>query len=89
SYGGARQNATALNQQSGTITIYNAGAGMAAYGTDNTVVNQGTINLEKNENFDGSLGANKLVGMAVYSGGTAGNDQTGIININAEKGQAF
>ena len=89
SYGGARQNATALNQQSGTITIYNAGAGMAAYGTDNTVVNQGTINLEKNENFDGSLGANKLVGMAVYSGGTAVNDQTGIININAENGQAF
>ncbi|HBH8001828.1 TPA: autotransporter domain-containing protein, partial [Escherichia coli] len=89
SYDGARKNATAFNQQPGTITIYNAGAGMAAYGTDNTVVNQGTINLEKNENFDDSLGANKLVGMAVYNGGTAVNDQTGIININAENGQAF
>ncbi|HAP3739222.1 TPA: autotransporter domain-containing protein [Escherichia coli] len=89
SYDGARKNATAFNQQPGTITIYNAGAGMAAYGTGNTVVNQGTINLEKNENYDDSLGANKLVGMAVYNGGSAVNDQTGIININAENGQAF
>ena len=32
---------------------------------------------------------NKLVGMAVYHEGTAINDQTGVININAENGQAF
>lgn len=89
SYDGAKTNATAINKESGVITLYNAGAGMAAYGSSNTVINQGTINLEKNENYDDSLGANKLVGMAVYNGGTAINDQTGVININAEIGQAF
>ena len=89
SYSGTRINATAINKESGVITLYNAGAGMAAYGSSNTVINQGTINLEKNENYDDSLGANKLVGMAVYNGGTAINDQTGVININAEIGQAF
>ncbi|EPB4148430.1 beta strand repeat-containing protein, partial [Escherichia coli] len=45
---GPRKNATAVNQQSGVITVYNAGIGMAAYGAGNTVINQGTINLEKN-----------------------------------------
>lgn len=43
----------------------------------------------KNDNYDDTIGANKLVGMAVYNGGTAINDQTGVININAEIGQAF
>lgn len=47
SYSGAGKNATAINQLGGVITIYNAGAGMAAYGASNTVINQGTINLEK------------------------------------------
>lgn len=88
-YSGPGMNATAINQQSGSITIYNAGAGMAAYGYGNTVINQGEINLEKNENYDDSIGQNKLVGMAVYDSGTAINDRTGIININAEAGQAF
>ncbi|HBJ0577498.1 TPA: autotransporter domain-containing protein, partial [Escherichia coli] len=32
SYSGAGKNATAINQLGGVITIYNAGAGMAAYG---------------------------------------------------------
>ena len=66
SYSGAGKNATAINQLGGVITIYNAGAGMAAYGASNTVINQGTINLEKNGNYDDSLAANTLVGMAVY-----------------------
>ncbi|POT54471.1 hypothetical protein C3432_27295, partial [Citrobacter amalonaticus] len=82
SYG---RNATATNHQGATITINNAGAGMVAYG-NNQVINQGTINLEKNENYDASK---PLVGMAVYKGGTAINDTTGVININAENGQAF
>lgn len=43
----------------------------------------------ENENYNDSLGVNKLVGMAVYHEGTAINDQTGVININAENGQAF
>ena len=89
SYSGAGKNATAINQLGGVITIYNAGAGMAAYGASNTVINQGTINLEKNDNYDDSLAANTLVGMAVYEHGTAINDQTGVININVGTGQAF
>ena len=89
SYSGAGKNATAINQLGGVITIYNAGAGMAAYGASNTVINQGTINLEKNGNYDDSLAANTLVGMAVYEHGTAINDQTGVININVGTSQAF
>ncbi len=89
SYSGAGKNATAINQLGGVITIYNAGAGMAAYGASNTVINQGTINLEKNGNYDDCLAANTLVGMAVYEHGTAINDQTGVININVGTSQAF
>ncbi|MBJ9228511.1 hypothetical protein GHT39_22950, partial [Citrobacter braakii] len=77
---------TATNHQGGTITVYNAGAGMVARGATNQVINQGTINLEKNENYTGN---EPLFGMAVYSGGTAINDTTGVININAENGKAF
>ncbi|WP_162869380.1 hypothetical protein, partial [Klebsiella quasipneumoniae] len=77
---GPRKNATAVNQESGVITVYNAGIGMAAYGAGNTVINQGTINLEKNGNYDSSLGVNSLIGMAAYNSGTAINDQTGVIN---------
>ncbi|PKZ76725.1 EntS/YbdA MFS transporter [Escherichia coli] len=87
--GGARSNGVATNQQGGVITVYNAGAAMAAYGASNMVINQGIINLEKNGNYDGSLGANMLVGMAVYNRGTAINDKTGVININVDTGQAF
>ncbi|STB68063.1 outer membrane autotransporter [Citrobacter freundii] len=81
---GPRSNATATNHQGATITINNAGAGMVAYGATNQVINQGTINLEKNENYDATK---PLVGMAVYKGGVAYND--GTININADNGQAF
>ncbi|MRS15872.1 autotransporter domain-containing protein [Enterobacteriaceae bacterium RIT691] len=83
--GGAGQaNSSALNQ--GTITVNNAGAGMAASGAGNVAVNQGTINLEKNENYDATA---PQVGMAVYSGATAINDTTGVININTDSGVAF
>lgn len=88
-YSGPRKNATAINKQGGVITVYNAGIGMAAYGISNTVINQGTINLEKNANYDSSLGANSLIGMAVYQNATAVNDKTGVININVDTGQAF
>ncbi|EHK3782952.1 autotransporter domain-containing protein [Escherichia coli] len=89
SYDGAGVNAQAVNKETGVITIYNAGVGMASYGLGNTVINQGVINLEKNENYDETLGDNTLVGMAAYKNGTAINEQSGIININAENGQAF
>ncbi len=75
---------SAVNHSDATITIYNAGAGMAATGANNTIINQGTINLEKNEFYDETK---PLVGMAVYNGGVAYND--GTININADNGQAF
>lgn len=39
---------------------------MAAYGASNTVINEGIINLEKNANYDSSLGADSLIGMAAY-----------------------
>lgn len=85
-YAGTASGAVAINRQGGTITINNAGAGMVAYGTTNQVINQGTINLAKNENYTGN---EPLSGMAAYGGGTAINDTTGIININAENGVAF
>jgi putative surface-exposed virulence protein len=83
---GAKTNAIATNHEGGTITVYNAGAGMSAFGAGNQVINQGTINLEKNENYDATK---PLAGMAVYGGATAINDTTGVININAENGKAF
>ncbi len=89
SYGSPDANVTAINQLGGVISVYNAGVGMAAYGGSNMVINQGTINLEKNENYNSSLSANTLVGMAVYQHGTAINDKTGVININVDTGQAF
>ena len=89
SYGSPDANVTAINQLGGVISVYNAGVGMAAYGGSNMVINQGTINLEKNENYSSSLSANTLVGMAVYQHGTAINDKTGVININVDTGQAF
>ena len=88
-FGTPGSNATAINKREGTITIYNAGAGMVAYGKNNTVINQGTINLKKNDNYDNSLGNNILVGMAAYNYGSAINDTTGVINIDAEIGRAF
>ncbi|WP_417642805.1 autotransporter domain-containing protein [Enterobacter kobei] len=78
-------NAVATNHEGATITVYNAGAGMVAT-AGNKAINQGTINLEKNENYDASK---PLVGMAVYGGGIVINDTTGVININAENGKAF
>ncbi|WP_072569191.1 BigA/YdbA N-terminal beta-barrel domain-containing protein [Enterobacter sp. SA187] len=82
----AQSNSVATNRVGGTITVYNAGAGMVAYGSSNKAVNQGTINLEKNENY---VADQPLVGMAVYGGATVVNDTTGVININAENGKAF
>nr|WP_072569190.1 autotransporter outer membrane beta-barrel domain-containing protein [Enterobacter sp. SA187] len=80
------KNGTAINHEGGIITVNNAGAGMAAVGATNVVINQGTINLNQNENYTGD---EPLVGMAVYEGGSAINDTTGVININAENGIAF
>ncbi|MCH0695462.1 autotransporter domain-containing protein [Escherichia coli] len=84
----ANDTSVATNLEGGTITVYNAGAGMVGNNAG-TVINQGTINLEQDEDFDSTLADNTFVGIAVYDRGTAINDQTGVININAQNGKAF
>uniref|UniRef100_UPI003F693242 BigA/YdbA N-terminal beta-barrel domain-containing protein n=1 Tax=Salmonella enterica TaxID=28901 RepID=UPI003F693242 len=76
--------ATATN--TGTITVNNAGFGMMAL-NGGTAVNQGVITLTADEGVTGQ--ANELVGMAALNGGVVINDTTGVININADYGQAF
>lgn len=85
-FAGSRSSAIALNSRKGTITVYNAGAGMVATGVSNVAINQGTINLDKDANYDPTA---PLVGMAAYGGGTVINDTTGVININVDTGMAF
>ena len=76
--------ATAIN--TGTITVNNAGFGMMAL-SGGTAINQGTITLTADEGVTGE--ENQLVGMAALNGGIVVNDTTGIINIDADYGQAF
>ena len=82
---GDKGGATAIN--TGTITVNNAGFGMMALG-GGTAINQGTITLTADNDVTQSA-ANQLVGMAALDGGVVINDTTGIININADYGQAF
>ncbi|GAS72398.1 hypothetical protein NGUA40_02006 [Salmonella enterica] len=76
--------ATAIN--TGTITVNNAGFGMMAL-NGGTAINQGMITLTADEGVEGQ--ANELVGMAALNGGVVINDTTGVINIDADYGQAF
>ncbi|MGK0743421.1 autotransporter domain-containing protein [Yokenella regensburgei] len=78
-------NASGVN--TGTINVNNEGIGMLAL-HGGTVTNQGTINLTADEGVEGSMN-NQLVGMMVAYGGTAINDKDGVINIDADYGQAF
>ncbi len=77
--------ASGLN--TGTINVNNEGFGMLAL-SGGTVTNQGTINLTADDGVTASA-SNQLIGMGVINGGMAINDQTGVININADYGQAF
>ncbi|HCL5250550.1 TPA: autotransporter adhesin BigA [Salmonella enterica] len=78
---------TSTNKQGGTINVVNAGIGMWANGKGSTAINQGEINLSSDE----SIGTDTpyLIGMAALNGGTVVNDTSGVININADYGQAF
>ncbi|UCA25194.1 autotransporter adhesin BigA [Citrobacter werkmanii] len=76
--------ATAIN--TGNITVNNAGFGMMAL-NGGTAINQGMITLTADEGVEGQ--ANELVGMAALNGGVVINDTTGVINIDADYGQAF
>ncbi|WP_425585608.1 autotransporter domain-containing protein [Yokenella regensburgei] len=82
---GVAANASGVN--TGTINVNNEGIGMLAL-HGGTVTNQGTINLTADEGVTGSMN-NQLVGMMVAYGGTAINDKDGVINIDADYGQAF
>ncbi|WP_373896512.1 BigA/YdbA N-terminal beta-barrel domain-containing protein [Yokenella regensburgei] len=82
---GMSSNANGVN--TGTINVNNEGIGMLAL-HGGTVTNQGTINLTADEGVTGSMN-NQLVGMMVAYGGTAINDKDGVINIDADYGQAF
>lgn len=70
----------------GTITVNNAGFGMMAL-NGGTAINQGMITLTADEGVTGQ--ADELVGMAALNGGVVVNDTTGVINIDADYGQAF
>ncbi|EJS7482244.1 autotransporter adhesin BigA [Salmonella enterica] len=76
--------ATAIN--TGNITVNNAGFGMMAL-NGGTAINQGVITLTADDGVTGQ--ANELVGMAALNGGVVINDTSGVINIDADYGQAF
>ncbi|MFJ7173441.1 BigA/YdbA N-terminal beta-barrel domain-containing protein [Citrobacter freundii] len=85
--GGIVTKGASTGTNSGTINVVNAGIGMWANGSGATAINQGEINLTSDE----SVGADTpyLIGMAALDGGVVVNDTTGVININANYGQAF
>ncbi|ELE9878962.1 autotransporter domain-containing protein, partial [Salmonella enterica] len=82
---GGRGDATALN--TGTINVNNEGFGMLAM-SGGTAINQGVINLTADSDTTKSQD-NQLFGMGAINHGVAINDQTGVININTDVGQAF
>ncbi|KNC91570.1 hypothetical protein GM30_22070 [Trabulsiella odontotermitis] len=87
-YGGAMASTTSsTSTNNGAIEVINAGTGMLATGAGSVATNAGSITLSS----DPTVGEDTpwLVAMAVTNGGTAINDETGVININADYGQAF
>ncbi|HDN4449224.1 TPA: autotransporter adhesin BigA [Salmonella enterica subsp. enterica serovar Bareilly] len=76
--------ATAIN--TGNITVNNAGFGMMAL-NGGTAINQGVITLTADDGVTGQ--ADELVGMVALNGGVVINDTSGVINIDADYGQAF
>ncbi|EJS6366211.1 autotransporter adhesin BigA [Salmonella enterica] len=70
----------------GNITVNNAGFGMMAL-NGGTAINQGVITLTADDGVTGQ--ADELVGMAALNGGVVINDTSGVINIDADYGQAF
>ncbi|EAM8206832.1 autotransporter adhesin BigA [Salmonella enterica] len=80
--------ATAINTaiNTGNITVNNAGFGMMAL-NGGTAINQGVITLTADDGVTGQ--ADELVGMAALNGGVVINDTSGVINIDADYGQAF
>ncbi|EFQ5352981.1 hypothetical protein H0D36_001449 [Salmonella enterica] len=73
-------------KNTGNITVNNAGFGMMAL-NGGTAINQGVITLTADDGVTGQ--ADELVGMAALNGGVVINDTSGVINIDADYGQAF
>ena len=71
----------------GTINVNNEGFGMLAM-SGGTVVNQGEINLTSDEGVTKQQN-NQLFAMGAIGSGVAINDQSGVINIDTDVGQAF
>ncbi|HDC2124253.1 TPA: autotransporter adhesin BigA [Salmonella enterica] len=82
---GGSYSASAVN--TGTINVNNEGFGMLAM-NGGTAINQGVINLTADSTTTKSQD-NQLFGMGAIKHGVAINDQTGVININTDIGQAF
>ncbi|EIL8108606.1 autotransporter adhesin BigA [Salmonella enterica] len=70
----------------GDATAINTGFGMMAL-NGGTAINQGVITLTADDGVTGQ--ADELVGMAALNGGVVINDTSGVINIDADYGQAF
>ncbi|EBT8594170.1 autotransporter adhesin BigA [Salmonella enterica] len=72
-------------------SLYLTSSGMVAGSTDAdgdaTAMNQGVITLTADDGVTGQ--ADELVGMAALNGGVVINDTSGVINIDADYGQAF
>lgn len=72
-------------------SLYLTSSGMVAGSTDAdgdaTAINQGVITLTADDGVTGQ--ADELVGMAALNGGVVINDTSGVINIDADYGQAF
>lgn len=77
--------ATITNE--GNITVTGKGTGMIASDEDSQAINNGTINLEKDNTIVVEDGENpqyntSLIGMAAVSGGHIINGEKGVINVN-------
>ncbi|EJE4803346.1 autotransporter adhesin BigA [Salmonella enterica] len=84
---------TAINQGVITLTADDGVTGQAdelvgmAALNGGTAINQGVITLTADDGVTGQ--ADELVGMAALNGGVVINDTSGVINIDADYGQAF
>ena len=77
---------SAVNE--GSIAVRNAGAGMVASRPGASVTNRGVISLWTNKDAPPAYGG-LLYGMVALNGGSAINDDIGVIEVNTAYGKAF
>ena len=83
--GAVAVNAVTIND--GTITVHNAGAGMAATGEGSMALNRGVIRLLSNNGVQ--VPADNLYAMLAMDGGLIVNASQGLIDIRTPAGKAF